>query len=123
MKENTEEKSLQIVDNSIFSKIRRFIIKIFSVKKEKRNVGILTMNAKNSQSHEEFVSSIKIEENSNSTRIVKLYNEYRAGKVKEEDLSNEDIEEVKNLYLKNIEKVKKSIEYYQYKIKKLNAEV
>lgn len=121
MKQNTEEKSLQIIDNSLFGKIKCSIMKIFRIENKRQDTGILIMNANNTKG--QFINSIKIEQDLDSTRILNLYNEYRAGKIKEEDLSKEDIEKVKKLYLKNIEKVKKSIEYYKYKIKILNTEV
>lgn len=50
--------------------------------------------------------------------LLELQKRYESGKLKEEDLSKEEIEALKKLYKKQIEEKNKSLEEYKIKIAK-----
>ena len=50
--------------------------------------------------------------------LLKLQKRYESGKIKEEDLSKEEVEALKKLYKKQIEEKKNSLEDYKIKIAK-----
>lgn len=50
--------------------------------------------------------------------LLELQKRYESGKISENDLSSEEIEELKKLYKKQIEEKKKSLEEYKIKIAK-----
>lgn len=50
--------------------------------------------------------------------LLELQKRYESGKIKEKDLSKEEVEALKNLYKKQIEEKKKSLEEYKIKIAK-----
>ncbi len=50
--------------------------------------------------------------------LLELQKRYESGKIKEKDLSKEEVEDLKKLYKKQIEEKKKSLEEYKIKIAK-----
>lgn len=50
--------------------------------------------------------------------LLKLQKRYESGKIKEEELSKEEVEALKKLYKKQIEEKKNSLEDYKIKIAK-----
>lgn len=112
MKKNLQEKSLITVDeNSIFYKIKRFFKNLFSQRKNVENVLKVeeTVNAKskNEDNRNAFMESIRITENE-ETKLLKLQRKYRAGELKEEELTNEQLNSLCALYDKQIENLRKS---------------
>lgn len=114
MKENTQEKSLvQVNENSIFYKIKRFFKNLFNKGKdttdnyiviEEKNSFVEDENKKNS--FMEAISNIDDEE----TKLLKLQKQYRSGEIKEEELSQEQVNSLCKLYDKQITNLKKSNE-------------
>lgn len=112
MEKNTQEKSLvQVNENSIFYKIKRFFKNLFNknvdttdnyVAIEDNNNSVEIENKKNS--FMESISNIEDEE----TKLLKLQKQYRSGKIKEEELIEEQINSLCNLYDKQIANLKKS---------------
>lgn len=120
MKENTQEKSLvQINENSIFYKIKRFfknlfhkneIIDSFTVDNEITNTTTANENKKNL-----FMEEIRNVENE-ETKLLKLQKQYRSGEIKEEDLTEEQVNSLCTLYDNQIARLKKSNEIRKQKI-------
>lgn len=112
MEKNTQEKSLvQVNENSIFYKIKRFFKNLFDknvdttdnyVAIEDNNNSVEIENKKNS--FMESISNIEDEE----TKLLKLQKQYRSGEIKEEELTEEQINSLCNLYDKQIANLKKS---------------
>ena len=50
--------------------------------------------------------------------LLELQKRYESGKIKEKDLSKEEVEDLKKSYKKQIEEKKKSLEEYKIKIAK-----
>lgn len=64
----------------------------------------------------QFQKAIKVDADVQEEKALKLQKDYKAGIIKEEDLSEEDFELLSNLYEKQIQHTKKSIENYRAKI-------
>lgn len=112
MEKNTQEKSLvQVNENSIFYKIKRFFKNLFNKNVdttdnygaiEENNNSVKSENKKNS-----FMESIRNIEDE-ETKLLKLQKQYRSGEIKEEELTEEQINSLCNLYDKQIADLKKS---------------
>ena len=110
MKENTQEKSLiQVNENSIFYKIKRFFRNLFH--KEEIIVDTPPVEEKVEVDNKKsaFIESIKIIEDE-ETKLVKLQKQYRSGEIKEDELTREQVVSLCELYDKQIEKLRKSNE-------------
>lgn len=119
MVKNTVEKSLvKINKNSIFSKIKQFFKNLFSknetvftdVSAASNNIIISDEDKRNT-----FVEKIKNIEDE-ETILLKLQRKYRNGEIKEEDLTEEQINFLCKLYDKQISNFKKSNEIKKQKI-------
>ena len=110
MKENTDEKSLiKINENSIFYKIKQFFKGLFYKKEPIDNITVETNkvilpdeNRKN-----KFMEEIKKIEDG-ETLLLKIQKKYRSGEIKEEELSDEQVNSLCALYDKQIANLKKS---------------
>ena len=120
MKENTQEKSLvQVNENGIFYKIKSFFKNLFNrnanttnnyaIVKETESL-VANENKKNS-----FMESIKNIENE-ETKLLKLQKQYRTGEIKEEELTQEQVNSLCALYDKQIANLKKSNDIRKQKL-------
>lgn len=130
MKENTQEKSLvQVNENSIFYKIKKFFRNLFHKDTEfESNVVVeenISNNIENETKKSAFKESIKNIEDE-ETKLLKLQKQYRSGEIKEEELTQEQVNSLCNLYDKQIANLKKSNEMRKHKLleyrRKLQAE-
>ena len=118
MKENTKEKSLiQVNENSIFYKIKRFFLNLFHKETIVDNPSTITENLTivSDNKRNAFIESLKNIEDE-ETKLLKLQKQYRSGEIKEEDLTEEQIHSLSALYDKQIEKLKKSNELRRKKL-------
>ena len=119
MKENTQHKSLvQINENGIFCKIKKFFKDLFNrnntannyaIAKEDKSI-VESENTKNA-----FMESIKNIEDE-ETKLLKLQKQYRSGEIKEEELTEEQVNSLCALYDKQIENLRKSNETRKQKL-------
>ena len=114
MKENTQEKSLvQVNENSIFYRIKKFFINLFHKNTEfESNVVVeenISNNIENETKKSAFIESIKNIEDE-ETKLLKLQKQYRSGEIKEEELTQEQVNSLCALYDKQIANLKKSNE-------------
>ena len=119
MKENTQEKSLvQVNENGIFYKIKSFFKNLFNRNNTNNNYAIVkedksiveSENTKNA-----FMESIKNIENE-ETKLLKLQKQYRSGEIKEEELTQEQVNSLCALYDRQIANLKKSNEIRKQKL-------
>lgn len=112
MKENTQEKSLvQVNENSIFYKIKKFFRNLFHKDTEIKSSVIveenISSNVESENKKSAFVEEIRNIENE-ETRLLKLQKQYRSREIKEEELTQEQVNSLCDLYDKQIAKLKKS---------------
>ena len=118
MKKNTYEKSLmKINENSIFYKIKQFFKGLFY---KKEPINYTTVETNKIILPKESKKNIFIEEIKNiedeETILLKLQNKFRNGEIKEEELSDEQINSLCALYDKQIINLKKSNEIRKQKL-------
>ena len=87
---------LVIYKNTIINKIFSFFNKIFSRKKILPSEVTNTKENKNSK----FIEHIQIEEDQEKLRLIQLKRQYENGEIYEEDISDEDIEKLCDIYEK-----------------------
>jgi len=126
MKENTQEKSLvQVNENSIFYKIKRFFRNLFHKEEIIINTPQIEEKVEVDNKKTAFIESIKIIEDE-ETKLVKLQKQYRSGEIKEDELTKEQVVSLCELYDKQIEKLRKSNEIRKQRLaeyrKKLQTE-
>lgn len=118
MKENTNEKSLvKINENSIFYKIKQFFKKIFYKKETINNITVETNKVilPNDNKKNKFMEEIKNIEDE-ETLLLKLQKKFRSGEIKEEELTEEQVESLCELYDKQIANLRKSNEIRKQKL-------
>ncbi len=120
MKENTQEKSLvQVNKNGILYKIKKFFKNLFNkntnttnnydIIKENESL-VASENKKNS-----FMESIKNIEDEEAL-LLKLQKKFRSGEIKEEELTEEQVKSLCELYDKQIANLRKSNEIRKQKL-------
>lgn len=119
MKENTQDKSLvQINENSIFYKIKNFFRSLFGKKNSNvESTKVIEKTTINNQKSNKssFIEEIKNVENE-ETKLLKLQKQYRCGKIKAEELTEEQVKSLCALYDKQINNLKKSNEIRKQKL-------
>lgn len=120
MKENTQEKSLvQVNKNGIFYKLKKFFKNLFNRNANttnnyaivKENESLVASENKK-KSFMESITNIEDEE----TKLLKLQKQYRSGEIKEEELSEEQVNSLCKLYDKQIANLRKSNEIRKQKL-------
>ena len=118
MKENTDEKSLvKINENSIFYKIKQFFKKLFYKKETINNITVETNKVilPNDNKKNKFLEEIKNIEDE-ETLLLKLQKKFRSGEIKEEELTEEQVKSLCELYDKQIANLRKSNEIRKQKL-------
>jgi len=120
MKENTQDKSLvQVNENSIFYKIKKFFRNLFyrpkiDINESINDIETATINNQESNKNA-FMKEIRNIEDE-ETLILKLQKQYRSGEIKEEELTEEQVKSLCDLYDKQIENLRKSNEIRKQKL-------
>lgn len=111
MKENTQEKSLeQVNENGIFYKIKKFFRNLFHrTTSNVETINVTETGTFNNQGIKKssFMEEIRNVENE-ETKLLKLQKQYRSGEIKEEELTEEQVNSLCALYDKQIEKLRES---------------
>jgi len=120
MKENTQEKSLvQVNENSIFYKIKSFFRNLFHRKQVVNEVNIIENNIEEPTEKENtknsFMEAIRNIED-DETKLLKLQRQYRSGEIKEEELTEEQVNSLCSLYDRQIANLRKSNEMRKQKL-------
>lgn len=126
MNKNTYEKSLVKVDNSIFGRIKLFFKNLFksNIQENTINENIIIEQEKSNKIQEnDFVNNIKIQENKQNLRLTKMSKDLESGKIIEEDLCEQELQELREFYLKQIEEKKQSIENYKNRIVRIKTQL
>ena len=117
-KNSTNE--LTIVNSSIIDKIKNIFKKLFAKKEKKENIEEETSKTKKEST---FINSVKIQENDEEKRLLKLQVLIADNVITEEELPEEDVKALHKLYDKQILQLKKEIDDYREKIIKLRINI
>lgn len=110
MENNTQEKNLiKKNESTIFYKIKRFFCDLFGIKNKNIETSNEKINTNEYGKKEEFKEYIKKTEDE-ETQILDLQRRYRRGEIGDNDLTDEQIKSLCDLYDKQILELKKSIE-------------
>lgn len=115
-KKNSNE--LTVVKENIIDKIKNFFKKLFSKKVEEKEVETV-----NTKKENDFINSVKIEEDNEEKRLLKLQTLIAEDVITEEELPEEDVKALHKLYDKQILELKKEIDEYREKILKLRMNI
>ena len=109
MEGNTQEKDLIEKKESFFSKVKNFFKGLFN--KKSKNVTNRTVNSEYDCAKENtsFKDDIKVVEDEEK-KLLELQKKYRRGEIAENDLTEEQIDALSDLYDRQIEALKKVIE-------------
>jgi hypothetical protein len=122
MQEVTEEKDLikRDTDNSFFNKIKLFFTNLFGKNKVVEKTKNANENIENQNEKSGFINSIKVEsEVEANPELLELQQKVRNGEIKIEDLTDEEENQLIDLYDKQIAVKKARIEELRIKIEKL----
>ena len=115
MENNTQEKDLiERNESTIFGKIKNFFRNLFK-KKERNEISDEKEVSKNEEKKQEFKKKKKKTEDED-TQLLDLQRRYRKGEIGDNDLTEEQIEALCDLYDRQIISLKKSIEAKQQQI-------
>ena len=102
-----KDNKLIVYKERIFSKITNFFKKLFHIgKKEEQAENVV----ENDNQREEFISRISIKEDDEENRIKRLKLEYENGEISEEDMLEEDMEKLIEIYNNETEKLNEDTE-------------
>lgn len=118
MVENTYEKSLAKVNNSIIGKIKNFFRNFFNKNKKNECYTTQTIIEENNTqiNKENLYNSIKINTSKLNLRLEKMSKDLENGEIIEEDLCEQELQELREYYLDKIQEKRQSIENYKNKI-------
>ena len=120
MKENTQDKMMiKVNENNIFYKIKMFFRKLFNKTSNNSNelneIKGTTITSNIEINKNSFIEDIKNIENE-ETKLLELQRKYRAGEIKEEEITKEQVNALCALYDKQIENLRKSNEIRKQKL-------
>ena len=111
-----DNKSLMVSNEGIFAKIKNFFKKLFhkdefvSVKEN------IVSDYKNEDIKPSFADAIKIPEVNEKSEVLKMQKDYEKGKIREEDMTSEQIKKIESLYEEQIIKLRNDYDGYKPKI-------
>ncbi len=102
---------------SFLSKIKNFFRNLFA-KKELKQDNIESKTTHNIVVNNNFKENIEIKRDEEATKIINLQKEYKAGNIKEEDMTDDEHKKLIELYKKQNEELIEKINTKKYKIRK-----
>lgn len=105
-----ETKSLVKIEKGFFKKLRKFFHNLFR-KREKENTVL--------RENDNFKEYVKIQQDKEENRILKLQEEFRQGSIDENEIEENDYNKLLKLYDEQNEKLRKEIEMYKIETKKV----
>ena len=125
MVENTYEKSLAKVNNSIIGKIKNFFRNFFNKNKKKECYTTQTIIEENNTqiNKENLYNSIKINTSKPNLRLEKMSKDLENGEIIEEDLCEQELQELREYYLAKIQEKRQSIENYKNRIMHIKSQL
>ena len=117
-----KETGLTKIDNGIFVQIKNFFKNLF--KRNKNNIVEETKESiENNRDKGVFKQTIKIDEDKEKIRLLKLQEDFANGKILEEDINDEDTEKLFELYDEQIKKINNETEIYKQKTLAIKAKL
>ena len=122
MNKNEYTNSMQVYNLNIFRRIKNFFTNLF-----KRNIQTKNIVGKKettpNKNKQEFIKDIKIPGEKTNSRLQKMQKDFEKGLINEDDLNDSDLNDLRKLYMQQIEEKKRTIENYKNKIIKIKAQL
>ena len=119
MKKKSDNKSLVKVNDNIFSKIKKFFLKLFKydIKNDYADINEVIHNNQTDKSEDrnEFINQLKEMQNSD-TNVFNLQREYENGQLKVSDMSEDEYSKIEELYNRQIENLTNQIKIKKAKL-------
>ncbi len=110
-----ENKELVEYKEGFFTKIKNKILNMFK-KQNKENVNSSVVSKEENSS---FTAAIKVEENEEKSRILKLQKAYQRGAILEEEIKEDDYKKLVELYEEQNRELEEKINQKKEELKKL----
>lgn len=117
-----KQNNLILYKESIFKKILNFFKRVFHIDRKDENKTTFN-NINYNLEKDEFVKNIAIKENEEEKRLKKLQLKYENGEISEDEISDEDIDKLIEMYKKETEKINMDIEKRKSHISKMLNEL
>jgi predicted RNase H-like nuclease (RuvC/YqgF family) len=108
---------------NIFIKISNFFKKLFFRKKEDIPESIDSKVIYNNKIKDDFIEKIVIKENEEEKRLKKLKQQFDNGEIDEEDIQDEDIDKIIEMYEKETEELNQETEKIKIHISQMLKEL
>lgn len=122
MSKNEYTNSMQVYNLNIFRRIKNFFTNLFNRNIQTKNI-VEKKEITPNKNKQEFIKDIKIPEEKTNSRLQKMQKDFEKGLIKEEDFNDSDLNDLRKLYMQQIEEKKKSIENYKKRIIKIKAQL
>lgn len=122
MSKNEYTNLMQVYNLNIFRRIKIFFTNLFKRNIQTKNI-VEKKEITSIKIKQEFIKDIKIPEERANLRLQKMQKDFEKGLIKEEDLNDSDLNDLRKLYMQQIEEKKRSIENYKNKIIKIKAQL
>ena len=99
-----KQNNLILYKESILKKILNSFKNVFYIAKKDENKTTFN-NVNNSLEKDEFIKNIAIKENEEEKRLKKLQLKYENGEISEDEISDEDIDKIIEMYKKETEEI------------------
>lgn len=111
-----ENKYLTVKEEGFFQKIKSFFMKLFGKNKVIEEPVVENIVSDNVENKKTFAEEIRVKQDDEKLSTLKLQKDYEAGLIKEEDMTQEQVSKVENLYVEQITKLRKDYNGYKQKI-------
>jgi hypothetical protein len=109
-------KNMMVYKENLFTKIKNFFLNIFRKDTSKDEIIENTTNVMNNKSN--FRSNITIKQDEEEMKILKLQQDYKAGNILEQDMTDEEHKKLIELYKKQNDDLKEKIEIKKNNLRK-----
>lgn len=113
-----DNKNLMLRQESLFQKIKSFFMKIFRKQKmvEESNTTEIFEENNRIEKQKTFLDDIKVAEDTEKLKILKLQRDYEAGLIKEEEMTDDQISKVEKMYEEQIMKLRNDYDGYKHRM-------
>ena len=108
---------------NIFTKISNFFKKLFFRKKKEMSKSIDEFPVYNNQCKEHFINTILIKEDEEEKRLTTLQLQYDNGEIDEDDIAEEDMDKLIEMYEKETNELNADTEIRKYHIAQMLREL
>ena len=114
-------KSLIVYEKGFFYKIKMFFKSIFNKEELQESNDYKYTNKQ--EKKPSFSDEIKIKRDFEKEKLLKMQKDYEDGLIKEEDMTQEQVKGIENLYIEQITKLREIYTEYKYKTANLRKKL